>query len=217
MTMRTSHTIVACAVLGALATVPAHAATTEHFNMRGTAVDFFTVTSVTAGPNCTVDTLISFSAATSVGHGATPGTSSGWGGFVQQFDNCTGTQAIGSFDAPLAAGNLSTGAHTATLNASVVITLTVFNPEFEVVGSVDKTLTASGLRFDAIQAESFVGKIHNRFRFPNFSSTSSGHSNESPASLSGVLTFDGASLLTDPGSIFASFQTSTQIAVTVIK
>ena len=215
--MRTSHIIVAGAVLGALATVPADAATTEHFNMRGTVVDFFTFTSVSGGPNCTVDTLISFSAATSVGRGATPGTSSGWSGFVEQFDSCTGTQATGSFDAPLGAGGLSIAGHTATLNASVVITLAVFEPESEVVGSVDMTLTASGLRFAAIQAESFVGKIHNRFRFPNFSSTSSGRSNESPANLSGVLTFDGASLLTDPASIFASFHTQTQIAVTVIK
>ena len=136
---------------------------------------------------------------------------------MQQFDNCTGTTAFGSFNVPLGAGSLSTGAHTATLNASVVITLDVFDPDFEFVGSVDMTLTASGLRFDSIQGESFVGKIHNRFRFPNFSSVSSGHSNESPANLSGGLTFDGASLLTDPGSFIASFQTSTQISVTVIK
>ena len=215
--MRTSHIIVAGAVLGVFATSPAHATTTEHFNVSGTSVDFFTVTSVTGGPNCTIDTLVSFNAATSVQHIGKPGISSGWGGFVQQVDNCAGTQAFGSFDAPLAAGSLSAGAHSATLDASVVITLDVFDPNFELVGSVDMTLTASGLRFDAIQGESFVGKIHNRFRFPGFSSTSSGHSNESPANLSGALTFDGASLLTDPGSVFASFQTSTQIAVTIIK
>ena len=214
--MRTSH-IVAGAVLGALATSPAHAATTEHFNVRGTSVDFFTITSLPGGPNCTVDTLISFNAATSVEHIGQPGISSGWGGFVQQFDNCTGTTAIGSFNVPLAAGTLSTGAHTATLNASVVITLDVFDPAFEFIGSVDMTLAASGLRFDSIQGESFVGKVHNRFRFPGFSSVSNGHSNESLANLSGGLTFDGASLLTDPGSFSASFQTSTQIAVTVIK
>lgn len=216
--MRTSNIVFAGAVLGALAMSPAHAATTEHFNVRGTSVDFFTVTSVPGGqPGCTVDTLISFSAANSVEHVGTPGTSSGWGGFVQQFDNCTGTTGIGSFNVPLGAGGLSTGAHTATLNASVVITLDVFDPDFEFVGSVDKTLTASGLRFNSIQGESFVGKVHTRIRFPNFSQVSNGHSNESPATLSGGLTFDGGSLLTDPGSFSASFQTSTQILVTVIK
>jgi hypothetical protein len=72
------------------------------------------------------------------------GISSGWGGFVQQFDNRT-----------------SPGAHTATLNASVVITPNVSAPEFELIGSVDMTGARSrgGGRATITKSENWLTKL----------------------------------------------------------
>ena len=217
--MRTSHVIVASAVLGTLATSPAQAATTSHLNVSGTAVNFDLGASLPGPqPGCTLDTFIVLQAASSVEHvGGSKSTGSGANGFVQQVDSCTGAFAFGSFDVPLATG-FSTGPHGATLNASIVVTVTQFDPDFNVIDTVDKTLVASALRFDATQAESFVGRSHSRLTGPNFTSISDGHSNESPADVSGGLTFDGVPLLTNPTAGFSgSFQTATQISISITK
>lgn len=217
--MRTTRVIVSGAViatLAALAASPVAAVTTSHLNVRGTSVNLDVSVSLPGDPGCTLDTFIVLAAATSVEHvGGPPGTSSGAEGFVQMVDSCTGAFAFGSFDAPLGSG-FTTGPNSATLNATIVVTMVQFDPDSNVVGTVDRTLVASGLSFVAVQGQSFSSSIHSRLTGPNFLSVSNGRSNESPANVSGSLTLDGTPLLSNPTAGFGgSFQTGTQISMSI--
>jgi len=219
--MRKSHIIVmvAGALIGALASSPAAAVTTSHLNIRGTSVNL-DVSALLPGEQsgCQLDTFIVLEAATSVEHvGSNKGTSSGAQGFVQMIDTCTGAFAFGSFDAPLGNG-FAIGPHTATLNASIVVSMVQFDPDFNVVGTVDRTLVATGLRFDAIQSESFVAKSHSRLTGPNFITLSNGQSNESPANVSGGLSLDGTPILSQPtAGVSGTFQTGTSISKSITR
>jgi hypothetical protein len=219
MTMRTAHIIVAGAVIGALAASPARAVTTSHLNIRGTSVDVAVgviLPGETAG--CTLDTFISLGAATSVEHaGGPPGTSQGAQGFVQMIDSCTGAFAFGSFDVPVGNG-LAVGPNSATLNATIVVSTVQFDPDFNVIGFVDRTLVASGLRFDKVKGESLSSNIHSRQTGPGFLSLSNGNGVESPATISGGLSLDGAPILSNPTASFGgSFTTGTQISMTITR
>jgi hypothetical protein len=91
-----------------------------------------------------------------------------------------------------------------------------FDPDSNVVGTVDRTLVASGLRFAAVQGQSSSSSIHSRQVGPGFMSLSNGRSNESPADVSGSLTLDGTPILSNPTASFGgSFSTGTQIAMSI--
>ena len=219
--MRKFHIIVmvAGALIGALASSPAAAVTTSHLNIRGTSVNLDLFATLPGDqPGCTLDTSIVLEAASSVEHvGSNKGTGSGAQGFVQMVDSCTNAFAFGSFDVPLGSG-LVIGPHTATVNVTIVVAMVQFDWEFNVVGTVDRTLVASALRFDAIQAESFVAKTHTRLTGPGFITLSNGQSNESPANISGGLSLDGAPLLSNPtAGVSGTFQTATQISKSITR
>jgi hypothetical protein len=218
MTMRTSHIIVAGAVIGALASSPAGAVTTSHLNIRGTSASLDVGVTLPGDPGCTLDTFISLAASSSVEHvGGPPGTSAGAQGFVQMVDSCTGAFAFGSFDVPLGNGFVA-GPNGATLNATIVVSMVQFDPDFNVIGFVDRTLVASGLRFDKVQGESFSSNIHSRLTGPGFMSLSNGNGTESPANISGGLSLDGAPILSNPTAGFGgSLSTGTQVSVTIIR
>lgn len=217
--MRTSHIIVAGVVIGALAASPAGAVTTSHLNIRGTSVNLDVGVSLPGDqPGCTLDTFIVLSAASSVEHaGGPPGITKGAQGFVQMVDSCTGAFAFGSFDATLGNG-FSVGPNSATLNATIVVTMVQFDPDFNVIGTVDRTLVASGLRFTAVQGQSFSSNIHSRLTGPGFMSLSNGNGTESPATVSGSLSLDGAPILSNPtASVGGSFSTGTQISMSITR
>jgi len=214
-----SRVIVITAILCAFGSAPVEAAATSHLNVSGTSINLDVGVLLPGSQSgCPLDTFLTLQAATSVVHvGGPPSSGAGASGFIQQVDTCTGAVAFGSFDAPLGSG-FAAGPHGATLNGSIVVTMVELDPEFNVIGTVDKILTASALRLAAIQAESFVAKTHSRLTGPSFISISNGHSNESPASVSGGLTLDGADLLNDPTSgVSGSFQTGVQISMSITR
>jgi hypothetical protein len=219
MTMRTSQVIVAGAIIGALASSPAGAVTTSRLNVRGTSVTLDVGVSLPGDQaDCTLDTSISLTAATSVAHvGGPPGTGAGAQGFVQMIDSCTGAFAFGSFDVPLGNG-LVAGPSSATLDATIVVTMVQFDTDFNAIGTVDRTLVASALRFDAVKGESSASNIHTRLTGPGFMFLSNGNSTESPANVSGSVTLDGAPLLSDPTAGFGgSFQKGTNVSMTITR
>jgi hypothetical protein len=219
-TMRTSKLLLAGAVIGLLSPTAARAATTTHLIQRGTAVDLsLGVSLATSQPDCTLDVSLSLSAATSVEHvGGGGSTSAGANGFMQISDVCNGRVEFGSFDAPLTSAEFTTGSHSGTLNATIVVTMFVFDPSFNFIGTVDRTLVASGLLFDAVNGDNTVGMTHQHARFPGFNSVSNGHTIEKAANLSGSLTLDGQAVLPNPSAGYsASFETSHEVFVDITK
>jgi len=217
--MRTSKLFIAGAVIGTLAASSAQAATTTHLVLRGTAVDLSLGASVpTTQPDCNLDVGLSVTAATSVQHvEGGGGTAAGAQGFIQIVDFCAGAQEFGSFDVALPTG-FTTAAQSATLNTTVVVTMNVYDPDFNFIGSVNRTFVFSSLRFDALSSGTQTSKSHNSSRFPGYFSVSNGQTVERPANLTGTVTVDGQSLLPNPTAGYsASFQTSHNVSVTITK
>jgi hypothetical protein len=217
--MRAFTLFIAAAVTATLASSSAHAATTTHLVLRGTAVDLSLGASIpTTQPDCNLDVGLSLTAATSVQHVEVgSGTNAGAQGFVQIVDFCAGTVEFGSFDVALPTG-FTTTSRSGTLNTSVVVTLSVFDPDFNFVGTVNRTFAFSSLAFESLTTDTQSSKSHNSSRFPGFFSVSNGQTVERPANLTGRLSLDGQPLLPNVTAGYAaSFQTAHQVSVTITK
>jgi hypothetical protein len=219
MTMRTKTLFIAGAIIGTLTASSAQAATTTHLVLRGTAADLSLGASLpTTQPDCNLDVSLSLTAATSVQHvEGGGGTGAGAQGFIQINDFCAAAQEFGSFDVALPTG-LTTTSRAATLNTTVVVTMSVFDPDFNFVGTVNRTFVFSSLQFDSVSTDTQSSKSHTSSRFPGFFSVSNGQTVERPANLTGGVTLDGQALLPNPTAGYsASFQTSHNVSVTVTK
>ena len=218
--MRNQKMIIAATFASLFTAFSSAHATTSHLVDSGTAVELSLGSSLaTTQPDCTVDVSVSFTAASSVQRvGGTSGTGAGLQAFLVVTDLCMGTVEFGSIDASLASGALSVASRSATLKASFVVTMTVFDPAFNQIGTRNRTLAMSSLVFDAVGTESSVSKTHVHFRYPTFSSVSNGQTVEKPANVSGSVALDGQLLLPNPTSAYtASFDTSHSVSVTINK
>jgi hypothetical protein len=210
--MRTPSLLSFVVLSGALLAGPAHAASVQNYSTRGTqtTVD----SSVTDSTGC-VNVFVDLVAVTSITR--SDGTSSAGSvasGFVQSIDSCTGAVEFGSIFADVGAG-FSAGPKSATLNASIVVTMTQFDSDFHLLGTVDRTLVASGLTWTSDQIDTWVAKSHSRTAFPGTKSVSNSQSTTHGASLSGALTLDGQNVLSPDAS--SLFETSSNGSVTVTK
>src|SRR5215471_11354107 len=215
--MRTSKLILAFgAVLAAFAQSPAQAASTSHLVISGTAAEIHLGAWQPPTPDgCVASLNVSLTAATSVGHSDYGGfNGAGANGFITSY-HCDGTVEYGYIDVPLSSG-IATGPHSVTVNATIVVTMIVFDQFFNFIGTVDRTLVASSLVFDTQSSNTDSFKYHHHSRFPTFKSVSDGHSVQKDATVSGSLTFDGQSLLDPTSSAYdANIGTSHQVYVTV--
>jgi hypothetical protein len=190
--------------------VPAHAAGVQNFSTNGTEA---TVQTATADNGGCVTVSVFLEGVTSITRSdGTKSTGSVATGDVQLFNTCTGITEFGSIFADVGTG-FSTGAQSATLNATIVVQMFQFDANFNFLGFVDRTLVASGLTWASNPTETFVSRSHSRTTFPGTKSVSNGRSTEHDATISGVLTVDGQNLLS--ASAFALFSTSANSSVTL--
>lgn len=196
--------VVTALMLGvsALGALPAQAILVSRTVTKGTTADISVANSVPgSSPDCNIEILMVVTAASSVER--TSGSSgSNVSGFVQRTDTCTNQLEFGSFDMPLTNG-YQFDRQSATLNATIPVEMQVIDGDG---GTVTRTLSVA-LRFVALPGENVVTKTRSLFITPTARTLSRGSGVFHPAAVTGLLSFDGISLLASGSSSQGNLQT----------
>jgi hypothetical protein len=212
MNMRPSS-FVSGLVVGVLALCASRvqAATVTRVVTSGTTASLNLVVSLPgARPDCTVDVWVTLMASTTVQR-SDHTTSTGAIGFVQRVDNCTDDFEFGSYNVSLAPTAFTTATGSATLKATIPVTLDSFGPAG---GTVTRNLVAT-LQFKNVENNSVASSSFGLISAPGFLLITRSRSVFNAADITGQLTLDGSNLVTSQASSSNSIETGSSATIDI--